>query len=209
MFARRPRHQPPPPNPEPTPETISEAGRIWEATPTPVFDEFNSKRKYLNTDCRPGHDDLHKDETLFYTYVQKLKEKYSDKLDFKWNFNPEKTYQPFQASCGGNYYRQFKTMEKSVQLNLNGGDFMTLAGRIQSDKDAKRLNAEQKAREEKERYNAVPTGNLLELNKPKKTNNDPNLIKFNRAKELEGLFGGKRRKSRKSRKNHKNRTRRN
>jgi len=71
-----------------------------------------------------------------------------------------------------------------------------------------RLWAEKIAKNEVNRYAKVPMGNLLELNK----SHEPNLLEFGptkaglnaRAKELEGLFGGKR-TSKKTRRNRKNR----
>lgn len=95
------------------------ASEVWSATPTPLFDEFMSKRKakdYIS--YGPG---MQEDETLFWEYVKKLIIKYSTS-------SPSDIYkgielpdgcglsQGFAPSGGLNHYRGFNKTEKALTL---------------------------------------------------------------------------------------------
>lgn len=97
----------------------NEASRIWNSTPTPLYSEFMSKRKA--TSSGPYDKELPNDEKLFWSYVQKLKDKYPTcKVDVDprgpYGARSGNTFQRFEASGGQNYYTQFERAEKACQL---------------------------------------------------------------------------------------------
>jgi hypothetical protein len=116
-------------------------------------------------------------------------------------------HQPFTASRGQNYFRLFDETEKSCFLQP------FIEARKKAEAEQEKIKKEKKVRNnyEKRRLAKVPMGNLLGLNKPPQ----PNLLSFEptknglnaRAKELAGLFGG-RRKTRRGRKHRRHSTRR-
>jgi hypothetical protein len=99
----------------------SEASVLWERTLTPLYTEFMSQRKSTPGQRSNYNEDLTHDETLFWTYVTRLKEKYpACKVDVDprgpYGLRTGNTSQPFLTSAGENYYAQFKRAEKACEL---------------------------------------------------------------------------------------------
>ena len=107
--------------------------------------------------------------------------------------------QSFESSKGYNYYRAFEDTEKRCFLQ----PFVEARQKAEAELEKKKKQKQVENNYEKRRLAKVPMGNLLGLNKPPQ----PNLLSFGptknglnaRAKELSGLFGG-RRKTRRGRK---------
>jgi len=112
---------------------------------------------------------------------------------------PRGFHQPFTASRGVNYFRLFDETEKSCFLQ----PFVEARKKAEAELEKKKKQKQVDNNYEKRRLAKVPMGNLLGLNKSP----EPNLLGFGptknglnaRAKELSGLFGG-RRKTRRGRK---------
>lgn len=195
-----------------------EAMRIFNETPTPIYDEFMREKNAIAKNYK-GRNNLEAIEKLFYIYADKLKSKYPGcKITFPTSSSGQ--HQAFSASQGQNYFLQLQKSEKACQLDLSDTYGQPLWIDIQrglDEAERKRVNAYKeellkegkyiyKTKEaEKKRFASVKQGNLLGLsNKP-----EVNLLQFGptkeglnaREKELKNLFGGKTRKNRKTRKN--------
>ena len=107
--------------------------------------------------------------------------------------------QSFESSKGYTYYRAFEDTEKRCFLQ----PFVEARQKAEAEQEKIKKQKKIANNYEKRRLAKVPMGNLLGLNKSP----EPNLLGFGptknglnaRAKELEGLFGG-RRKTRRARK---------
>jgi hypothetical protein len=190
----------------------AEATRIWEAVPTPLYDELKSKHSWGDN----GNEERCREYA-----TKKFPEKYPGCPFVNWPPNQQ------EFGDGQNHYNAVLVSEKLCKLKESYNDIIPIRRftqvdgvfslaqvlKVRADKEkqaantAKRIqNAQNNA--ERKRLSKIPTGNLLGLN----TKNEPNMIKFeptknglnNRSKELNGLFR-KSRKNRKSRKTRKSR----
>ncbi len=184
-----------------------EARKIWNSTPTPVFDAFTKELR-----GNSPHGEFPPDgvpQSVFDKYQEILTQTYPKcrtgvvAIDLASG-----TVQPYEASHGWNYYNKLGEVER---LCNNGGKNLI---NIESELRQAFVNAEMARfiaqRNEQTRFSQVPTGNLLGLDEPE----IPNLLRFEptkeglnaREEELAGLFGGgKKRNTRKSTRRRKNR----
>jgi len=143
-----------------------------------------------------------KDQEIYQEYVDKLKKEYPKcKIEAR-DTEPTDVMgigQSFTSSRGSNYFRLFEQTEMRCFLQ----PFVEARKKAEAELEKKKKQKQVYNNYEKRRLAKVPMGNLLGLNKPPQ----PNLLSFGptknglnaRAKELSGLFGG-RRKTRRGRK---------
>jgi hypothetical protein len=103
----------------------NKAKEIWDKTPTPLYDEFMSKRKEKDYTCVTKL--IIEDESLFWEYVNKLSSKYSSHrspLDIRkiieGNYQPfssDGISRPFRSDGGFGKYNRFRDTEKALDVS--------------------------------------------------------------------------------------------
>ena len=176
---------------------------------TPVFNELVTKvsNELPGAEHPVGRlNSISKDTDIYNGYIKRLKETYPKCKIEAHDITPlvpgsgyGYVAQNWASSRGRNYYRLFAETEKRCFLQP------FVEARQKAEAEQEKIKKQKKVRNnyEKRRLAKVRMGNLLGLNKSP----EPNLLGFGptknglnaRAKELEGLFGG-RRKTRRARK---------
>jgi len=177
---------------------------------TPVFNELVTK---VSNEGPVGAlhpagrlNSISRDMEIYNNYIKTLKETYPKCKIENHDITPMvgspsggQVAQNWASSRGGNYYRIFANTEKRCFLQ----PFVEARQKAEAELEKKKKQKQVSNNYEKRRLAKVPMGNLLGLNKSP----EPNLLGFGptknglnaRAKELAGLFGG-RRKTRRGRK---------
>jgi hypothetical protein len=188
----------------PPPETP-----VYNELITKVSNEYPGSRYPISTRNVTRHGES-PDVTIYFEYVDKLKKGYPKcKIEAR-DTEPTDVMgigQGWGPSKGRNYYPLFEKTEMRCFLQ----PFVEARKKAEAELEKKKKQKQVYNNYEKRRLAKVPMGNLLGLNKPPQ----PNLLSFGptknglnaRAKELSGLFGG-RRKTRRGRKQRRRSTRR-